>query len=147
MSASWASSPAVRRNMQAIVNRNTKPELALRRTLHALGLRYRIHTRPVQGLPRTSDIVFGPARVTVEVRGCFWHGCPTHYHPPATNNSYWAEKVQKNIARDQRLDAALRDAGWAVVTVWEHDNVDSAAQAIAKLVRDRRNVNKRLHRT
>src|SRR5579875_2994608 len=73
---SWASSPAVRGRMQLQRTRDTAPELAIRRLLHARGLRYRVDVSPLPGLRRRADIVFGPAKVAVFVDGCFWHGCP-----------------------------------------------------------------------
>src|SRR3954469_24349398 len=76
---SFASSPEVRARMQRQPSRDTQPELALRRLLHASGLRYRIHVRPLPSLRRTADVVFRSARVAVFVDGCFWHGCPQCY--------------------------------------------------------------------
>src|SRR5579871_1868294 len=99
---SWATSPATRKSMQANRSKNTGPELALRRALHALGLRYRVCARPIPEVRRTADIVFRTARVAVEVRGCFWHGCPVHYREPVANNSYWTDKLQRNRRRDEQ---------------------------------------------
>ncbi len=124
--------------MQSNRSRDTKPELALRRQLHALGLRYRVCACPIPEVRRTADIVFGPARVAVEVRGCFWHGCPEHYRAPAANSGYWTEKVQRNRRRDAENEQRLRDAGWALVTVWEHEDPIEASQRIAAVVRERR---------
>lgn len=135
---SWASTPAVRRVMQANKGRNTKPELALRRELHAAGLRYRVCVRPEPAVRRNVDIVFRPARVAVEVRGCFWHGCPDHYRPSSKNQEFWANKIADNIARDNKGDALLSEAGWLVIVVWEHDDMPMAAQRIVRIVRERR---------
>jgi DNA mismatch endonuclease (patch repair protein) len=135
---SWASSPATRKSMQSNRSRDTKPELALRRQLHALGLRYRVCARPVPEVRRTADIVFRPARVAVEVRGCFWHGCPEHYRAPAANSGYWAQKVQRNMRRDAENEQRLRDAAWVLVTVWEHEDPVEASLKIAAIVRERR---------
>jgi DNA mismatch endonuclease Vsr len=82
---SWAASPAVRRVMQGNKSRDTKPEIAVRSAVHALGMRYRVSTRPLAGLRRTADLVFRSARVAVFVDGCFWHGCPAHHSPPKTS--------------------------------------------------------------
>ena len=135
---SWASTPAVRRVMQANKGRNTKPELSLRRELHAARLRYRVCVRPEPEVRRNVDIVFRPARVAVEVRGCFWHGCPDHYRPSSKNQEFWANKIADNIARDNKGDALLSEAGWLVIVVWEHDDMPTAAQGIAQIVRERR---------
>ncbi|MFF3179948.1 very short patch repair endonuclease [Rhodococcus pyridinivorans] len=138
MSGSWASSPAVRRVMQGNRSRDTKPEMALRRRLHAMGLRYRVCARPVVDLPRKVDIVFRPARVAVEVRGCFWHGCSEHGRVPSANRDFWAAKIARNVARDQDTCRRLTDAGWVLLVVWEHEDVAQAADRVAKVVRSRR---------
>jgi DNA mismatch endonuclease, patch repair protein len=76
---SWASTPAIRRVMQGNKSRDTKPEIAVRSAVHALGMRYRVSARPLRDLRRTADLVFRNARVAVFVDGCFWHGCPEHH--------------------------------------------------------------------
>jgi DNA mismatch endonuclease, patch repair protein len=80
--------------------------------------------------------VFRPARVAVEVRGCFWHGCPEHYRPPAANSGYWSEKIQRNMRRDAENEQRLYDAGWVLVTVWEHEDPIEASRKIAAIVRE-----------
>ena len=135
---SWASSPAVRRNMQANKGRDTGPELALRKALHATGLRYRLNTRPIPGSRMTVDVAFPRAKVAVEVRGCFWHGCAQHHRPAKLNAKFWADKIAGTIERDRVKDAALRAAGWAVFVIWEHDDVAEAARRIAEAVANRR---------
>jgi DNA mismatch endonuclease (patch repair protein) len=100
----------------------TAPEVALRRALHALGLRYRVHRAPVPSLRRKADVVFGPSRVAVFVDGCFWHGCPQHgrrHHD--VNSWYWPDKIARNRRRDADTDQALASAGWLAVRVWEHE--------------------------
>lgn len=135
---SWASSSAVRRNMQANKGRNTGPELALRRALHALGLRYRVNARPLSNTRMTVDVVFPRAKVAVEVRGCFWHGCPDHLRPAKRNADFWSNKIAGTTARDRTKDAALEAAGWLVVVVWEHEPVADAARRVAEAVNSRR---------
>jgi DNA mismatch endonuclease (patch repair protein) len=135
---SWASSAARRRNMQAIRNRDTGPELLVRRLLHARGLRYRVAARPLPDLRRTADIVFGPARVAVFLDGCYWHGCPEHYVPPKTNPGYWSDKVARNRARDRDTDEALRDAGWTVLRFWAHESPEECAAKIETVVSELR---------
>lgn len=133
-----ASSPAVRRRMQQQSSRDTGPELALRRLLHAQGLRYRVHRAPVPGLRRVPDIVFGPARTVVEVRGCFWHGCPEHGTRPKTNAEWWATKLERTRRRGAETETLLRDAGWRVIVVWEHEDMPTAAARVAAAVREHR---------
>ena len=135
---SWASTPGRRRIMQANRGRDTSPELALRRLLHAAGLRYRIHSQPLRGVRRRADVVFGPARVAVFVDGCFWHGCPEHGTLPKTNSDYWVPKLERNVERDRETDGLLRAAGWVSIRVWEHEDPQVASRRIVRTVRSRR---------
>jgi DNA mismatch endonuclease (patch repair protein) len=117
---------------------DTAPELAIRRLLHAAGLRYRVHRAPVESLARRrADIVFGGPRVAVFVDGCFWHRCPTHRTEPTANAEWWAAKLDRNVARDRETDAALESHGWMVIRVWEHEDPGQAAARICRAVRDR----------
>jgi DNA mismatch endonuclease (patch repair protein) len=124
--------------MQANRGRDTKPELALRSAVHALGLRYRVNARPLKSVRRTADLVFGRARVAVFMDGCFWHGCPDHHTVAATNSAFWAEKVTTNRRRDADTDRRLEEAGWLCVRVWEHEDPHDAALKIRDMVADRR---------
>jgi DNA mismatch endonuclease (patch repair protein) len=124
--------------MRANRSRDTKPELAIRRLLWSRGFRYRVCARPIPSVRRTVDIVFGPSRVAVEVRGCFWHGCPEHYRAPARNDSYWSAKVARNQARDADTEQLLRDAGWLLIVAWEHDDPAQVADEVAMAVERRR---------
>lgn len=135
----FASSEAVQRRMSAQRSRNTGPELALRSALHAMGLRYRVHVRPVTGLRRTADVVFPRARVAVFVDGCFWHGCPEHgRRRHAVNDWYWPEKIERNRRRDADTDARLAKDGWHVIRVWEHEDPATVADAVRREVESRR---------
>ncbi|WP_345390603.1 hypothetical protein [Nonomuraea salmonea] len=78
--------------MKANRSRDTRPELALRRAVHALGLRYRVASRPLPELRRTADMVFTKAKVAIFMDGCFWHGCPEHHTSAVRNSDYWAQK-------------------------------------------------------
>lgn len=118
--------------------RDTKPELALRRELHARGLRYRVERSVLRGVRRRADIVFGPPRVVVLVDGCFWHGCPAHATWPQRNASFWREKIETNRLRDRDTDQRLNDAGWTVIHVWEHEDPSEAADRIEREVVRRR---------
>lgn len=69
----------------------------------------------------TPDFAFPMERVAVFVHGCFWHGCPSHYRAPAENATYWSTKVARNMKRDRATRRALRNNGWSVITLWEHD--------------------------
>ncbi|MGU3502598.1 very short patch repair endonuclease [Mycobacterium sp. C31M] len=123
--------------MQRQRRRDTSIEVALRSRLHAAGLRYRLHERPLPGLRREADIVFRRAKVAVFVDGCFWHGCPTHSSKPKRNNDFWRTKIQRNSERDHATDQALRDAGWLPVRVWEHESVEEAAASVQKVIEKR----------
>lgn len=131
---SWASSPAVRASMRSNRGRDTGPELAVRRALHARGLRYRVSFRPLPKLRRTADLVFTRAKVAVFVDGCFWHGCPEHHTVAKANADFWARKVRENRDRDDETNLRLVAAGWTVVRVWEHQPTEEVAEQIAAVV-------------
>jgi len=115
------SSPAIRDRFRAQKVRDTAPELAPRRLLHARGLRYRVDTAPLPGVRRRADVVFTRARVAVFVDGCFWHSCPLHATSPKANAVWWRTKLDTTVRRDRDTDTALSEAGWLVVRVWEHE--------------------------
>jgi DNA mismatch endonuclease (patch repair protein) len=129
-SGSWASSQAARNSMRGNRNRDTGPEMAVRRAVHALGLRYRVAARPIRGVRRSADLVFRRRRVAVFVDGCFWHGCPDHFVLPRTNVDYWTAKIDGNRARDAQTDALLAGAGWTVIRVWEHEAPSQGADRV-----------------
>ncbi|MFF2198182.1 very short patch repair endonuclease [Streptomyces sp. NPDC058157] len=129
---------AVRARMSRQKRHDTSVEVSLRRALHAAGLRYRVHRKPVKGVRREADIVFGPARVAVFVDGCFWHGCPLHATWPKNNSDFWRAKIEGNRRRDLDTDARFADAGWLVLRVWEHEGVDEAAARVIRAVAARR---------
>ena len=126
-----ASSEATRAVMIGNRGTGTAPEVRLRSALHARGLRFRKHARPLPELRCRADIVFPRHRVAVFVDGCFWHACPEHGRLPRTHSSYWAQKLARNLERDRRNDRVLSEAGWLVLRVWEHEEVYSAAESIA----------------
>lgn len=129
-----ASSQAVRRAMQAVGSENTQPELRLRKALHRLGLRYRVHTRPERDFRCQADIVFRAVRACVFVDGCFWHGCPIHFSLPKTNLDWWLEKIQDNQARDERQRTALEQRGWQVISFWEHQVRDDLEECVRSVI-------------
>lgn len=120
--------------MQGNKGYDSTPELAVRRAVHALGLRYRVGTRPLPGLNRRADLVFRRARVAVFVDGCFWHGCPDHFIGPKSNVEYWNTKIGRNVVRDRDTTAVITAGGWEVVRVWEHEDPTLVADAVAQLV-------------
>lgn len=125
--------------MAAVRSTNTTPERSVRSALHHLGVRYRLGQVIETGGRRIRpDLVFKRARVVVFVDGCFWHGCPDHCRRPGSNVDYWNAKIERNRARDASHELALRDAGWTVVRVWEHEAPAEAALALAALLDDRR---------
>ncbi|RDH77067.1 very short patch repair endonuclease [Mycolicibacterium moriokaense] len=124
--------------MQSNRGRDTKPEVALRSAVHALGLRYRVGVRPIKNLRRTADLVFTRAKVAVFLDGCFWHGCPQHHSVAATNAKFWADKVDGNRARDRDTDLRLREAGWESLRIWEHEDPSEAALRVRRVVVARR---------
>lgn len=106
------------RMMSGIRGKNTKPELALRRALHARGFRFRLHSSKVQGRP---DLFLPKHRAVVFVHGCFWHrhvGC-RYTTTPATRPAFWQAKFDANVARDSDVRTKLLEDGWRVATVWE----------------------------
>ena len=109
--------------MRAVLGKDTAPEMVVRRFLHTLGYRYRLH---VSDLPGKPDLVFAGRGKVVFVHGCFWHQhrCARGNRLPKTHRSYWIKKLEGNRRRDRRHRAALRRAGWSVMTVWECQTKD-----------------------
>lgn len=107
-----------RRTMAAVKSKNTKPELVVRRLLHAAGYRFRLHRKDLVGKP---DIVLPKYRTVVFVHGCFWHqhsACKSAARP-ASRQEYWEAKLDRNISRDASNRAQLEALGWQVIVVWE----------------------------
>lgn len=132
------STPEASLRMRRVRQKNTSAESALRRELHAHGLRYRIHVPVLTKPRRVADIAFSGLRVAVFVDGCFWHGCPEHATWPKQNAEFWRAKIMANQERDRDTDTRLRADGWKVVRVWAHETPHEAASRIAKIVRVRR---------
>ncbi|MCY3546717.1 MAG: very short patch repair endonuclease [Gemmatimonadetes bacterium] len=104
--------------MSRIRSKDTRPEMAVRRLVHGMGYRYRLHAKELPGRP---DLVFRPRRKVIFVHGCFWHrhaGCPAD-RLPGTRREYWREKLNGNVRRDRRNVLALTDMGWKVLVIWE----------------------------
>ena len=120
--------------MQAQRVRNTQPEVALRKVLHAAGLRYGLHRR-IPGTRREIDIALVRYRTAVFVDGCFWHGCPEHGTVPRTNQEWWTEKLHATARRDRDTDERLVAHGWRVIRIWEHEDPVAAAARVVDLLR------------
>ncbi len=127
-------SAMVSEQMSRMPRAATGPELALRRGLHAAGLRFRVNQRD---LPGTPDLVLSRAKVAVFVDGCFWHGCPEHGVLPKNNRDWWSMKLTANAERDRRKDDALAALGWLPVHFWEHTPVVVMVDETVKLWRAR----------
>ena len=103
--------------MSGIRNKNTRPELPVRHSLHRMGFRYRLHAKVLPGKP---DLVFPKHRAVILVNGCFWHGHDCHlFKWPKTRREFWKSKINGNIDRDRRNLILLEEAGWRVCTIWE----------------------------
>ena len=110
--------PLRRRIMSAVGQRDTKPEMLVRRLLHTMNYRYRLHRKDLPGRP---DIVFGSRRKAIFVHGCFWHrhpGC-SKASSPKTRADFWAEKFDRNVERDQQVERRLAEMSWQSLIVWE----------------------------
>ena len=135
----FPTSAGVTANMKANRRTNTKPELALRTALHAMGYRYRKDHRLDLPLRRVRpDIAFTRRKVAVFVDGCFWHACPEHGSKPRNNEWYWGPKLLRNVERDRANDAALTLAGWSVIRLWEHVPLDEAVTTVVTALEPRR---------
>lgn len=129
-------SPAVRSRMMAgISGKNTKPEMIVRRGLHAMGFRFRLHDEALPGKP---DLVLPKYRTAIFVHGCFWHGhegCP-NFKWPKTRAEFWRNKITGNSERDSRQIAAIEAADWRVIVIWECQMRGQSMESITKLLLD-----------
>ena len=123
---------ATSQRMRAQPTRLTEPERLLIAELSRSGFLLETHAA---GLPGRPDIVLPRRKLVVFVHGCFWHGCPRHFTTPKHNRAWWLEKIEANRRRDRRKAAQLRRMGWSVLTVWEHEDPDRAAQRIGNKAR------------
>ncbi|WP_197411517.1 MULTISPECIES: very short patch repair endonuclease [unclassified Sphingopyxis] len=124
--------PARSAQMARIKGRDTKPEMRVRRALHAAGLRYRLHAKNLPGKP---DIVLPSRRIAIFVHGCFWHRHPDPScklaRMPKSRIDFWQNKLEGNRARDERNEAALRTTGWDVRVIWECEISEHTLTALA----------------
>lgn len=109
-----------RRNMQAIKSKDMKPEMVVRRLVHGIGYRYRLHANDLPGRP---DLVFRPRKKVIFVHGCFWHQHNAEEcrraHTPKSNTTYWYAKLERNSRRDRSVLEALAAMGWSTLVIWE----------------------------
>ena len=123
------------KNMQNIRSVGTKPEKLLTKKLRSRGLYF---TQHVKNLPGKPDIVFRKKKVVVFIDSDFWHAHPKRFIMPRTNMKYWRSKIRYNIARDKAVNKNLRESGWCVVRVWEHDirkNINRCAKRVFAIVK------------
>ncbi len=114
------------RTMKRVKSENTTPEMLVRRLVHGMGFRYRLHRRDLPGVP---DLVFSGRRKIIFVHGCFWHGhhCKSGRKRPKTNQEYWTKKLDRNKARDAENQLKLKELGWDVLIAWECEMKDRSA--------------------
>ncbi|MEM6890341.1 MAG: very short patch repair endonuclease [Pseudomonadota bacterium] len=130
------------RMMAGIKGKNTKPELLVRKGLHALGFRFRLHSKDVPGKP---DLVLRKYRAAVFVHGCFWHGHDCHlFKMPTTRTDFWGAKINRNRERDQEVRSQLIESNWRRLVIWEcalkgktRMDFDFLLQSVAKWLRGR----------
>jgi len=128
------SSPLVSRRMSVTPQKNTAPEMALRKILHQMGMRYRVDRVVLNKPRRTADIAFSGIKIAVFIDGCFWHGCEKHGTWPKQNAAFWRQKILNNKKRDDETCLLLKSQGWTAIRIWEHETPLSAAKKIAKIV-------------
>lgn len=129
-----ASSAGAEAVFKANRRRDTAPEVALRRALHARGMRFLVDATPV-GITkrRRIDVLLRGSRIAVLVHGCFWHCCPEHFVMPTANREWWTTKFRAIKHRDEDTLRLLEEAGWLPVVVWEHQSSDDAAGELLAL--------------
>lgn len=124
------------RNMCKIKGQNTGPEIKLRKLLYHSGIRgYRIH----YNLPGKPDLVFIKKKIVIFIDGCFWHRCPECYKEPKTRVEFWRTKIGKNVEHDVKINELLKNMGWKVIRIWEHDvrkNPIDIVNRITQLLQD-----------
>lgn len=136
--------PTRSRMMAGIKGGNTRPELSLRRTLHARGFRFRLHVRTIPGKP---DVVFPKYRAVIFVHGCFWHrhsGCQ-YAATPSTRAEFWQKKFEQNMARDAKVRGELKRGVWRVAILWEcalrnNSQIELAATRVSTWLRGSANI-------
>ncbi|MTA79054.1 MAG: DNA mismatch endonuclease Vsr [Actinobacteria bacterium] len=118
--------------MRANRRRDTTPEMALRRALHAAGLRFRVDVPLPFDRRRRADVVFPRQKIAIFIDGCFWHRCPEHYTSPKANSAFWAEKAARNVELYHETNKRLEELGWTVLRFWEHQ--DLAGEPVHRVI-------------
>lgn len=134
MSRIRSSSPEASRRMAKVRQKDTGAEIALRRELYRIGLRYRVNYEVIKKPRRVVDIAFPGLKIAVLVDGCFWHGCPEHATWPKQNSLFWRQKIEANRSRDADTNSKLLEAGWVVLRFWEHQSPLEAANLVQQAV-------------
>lgn len=134
MSKISPSSAEASRRMAKIRQKGTDAEVALRRELYRIGLRYRIDYEVLKKPRRVADIAFPGRKIAIFVDGCFWHGCPEHASWPKRNAEFWRQKIKTNQLRDADTNERLRSLGWTVLRFWSHESPTDAAAVVANMV-------------
>lgn len=128
------SSSDASRRMAKVRQTGTDAELALRREMYRIGLRYRVDFEVLRKPRRVADVAFPGRKIAVFVDGCFWHGCPEHATWPKRNADFWRQKIEANRRRDADTNARLQANGWTALRFWSHESPVEAAQTVARVV-------------
>ena len=129
-----SSSVDASRRMAKVRQTGTGAEVALRREMYRIGLRYMIEYEVLKKPRRVADVAFPSRKIAVFVDGCFWHGCPEHATWPKQNAEFWREKIEANQRRDTDTNDRLRSIGWTVLRFWSHEPPTEAARTVARAV-------------
>lgn len=120
--------------MAKVWQTGTDAELALRREMYRIGLRYRIDYEVLKKPRRVADVAFPGRKIAVFVDGCFWHGCPEHATWPKRNADFWRQKIEANRLRDAETNTRLQANGWTALRFWSHESPTDAAKSVARVV-------------
>ena len=120
--------------MAKVRQTGTDVELALRREMYRIGLRYRVGYEVLKKPRRVADVAFPGRKIAVFVDGCFWHGCPEHATWPKRNAEFWRQKIEANRQRDADTNTRLRAIGWTALRFWSHESPAKAAAIVARAV-------------
>ncbi|MFP3709386.1 very short patch repair endonuclease [Paraburkholderia sp. SIMBA_009] len=134
MSRILSSSPEASHRMAKVRQTGTNAEIALRREMFRIGLRYRVDYEVLKKPRRIADIVFPGRKIAIFVDGCFWHGCPEHATWPKRNAEFWRQKIEANRQRDADTNERLQSLGWTVLRFWSHQSPTEAARTVAHMV-------------
>ena len=129
-----SSSSDASRRMAKVRQTGTDAELALRREMYCIGLRYRVGYEVLKKPRRVADVAFPGRKIAVFVDGCFWHGCPEHATWPKRNAEFWRQKIEANRQRGADTDARLQAIGWTALRFWSHESPAKAAAMVARAV-------------